>query len=109
MNECRDAFEKWEIDDWEANISIIPDGENGMGMYTNERVRLDWSCWQVSWQARQKEIDQLVAAIEYTLIKDAKEGYGLHPDSVKQLTEALAKYREARDVYVTGPEDEIHA
>ena len=91
MNECRDAFEKWEIDDWDADISIIPDGENGMGMYKNERVRLDWSCWQVSWQSRQKEIDQLVAALKIAR-KYMQKSSNFDDDHVDSV---LAQYREA--------------
>ena len=74
MNECRDAFEKWF------------DAEFGDDIPSSDRGKV----W-IGWQARQKEIDQLVAAIE-SAIPFMESGL-----EAAKLLAIVSKYQEARD------------
>ena len=109
-DECRDAFEKWAQS---VNLSIekyqhieIDD------TYANSRTFLAFESYQAAWQARQKEIDQLVAAlrIEHEKVIDLEcmhhwtESLEKHYERINEkvgsdcsVCNLLAKYREARD------------
>ena len=86
MNECRDDFEKW-LKTYDKNQV------NSIYFHQNDLF--------AAWQARQQEIDQLSAAnnamheaIANALVMDAKEGYGMHPVSVKLLVNALSEIKK---------------
>ena len=102
MNECRDAFEKCRDYIMEAHFT---DNEGDVNW---EAVQIGF---EIAWQARQKEIDQLLQTmdIQTVALRDeqleiaqlvvALEEVAYHGsgDMQEVALEALAKYREARD------------
>jgi len=114
MNECRDAFERVEP----LKALCFWDGKeyryNGpmSGNIPDRRRNLHYAIWKDCWQARQKEIDQLAAAlrIEHEKVIDLEcmhhwtESLEKHYERINEkvgndcsVCNLLAKYREARD------------
>lgn len=105
-DECRGAFEK------EFNLFNMQKDKTNEENYYWMTTQSAWVVYESAWQARQKEIDQLAAAlrIEHEKVIDLEcmhhwtESLEKHYERINEkvgndcsVCNLLAKYREARD------------